>query len=85
MKHFNCPTQVKFYDAEINRWRGGIAYGDEIICGCCGGILSIDEVLADAEEAGISQGIESYDFWLPFSEEIIGDDFDEEVVNNENF
>ena len=85
MKYFDYPTQVKFYNAVNGYWFGGIAYKNEIICCCCGGIVSIDEVLADAEEAGISQGIKPYSFWVPISEEIIGDDFDEEVVNNENF
>jgi hypothetical protein len=32
---------------------GGIAYHDEIICGCCGAVLSIQEVIDDAVEAGI--------------------------------
>ncbi len=32
---------------------GGIAYKDEIICGCCGVVLSIDELIKDAEKAGV--------------------------------
>ena len=37
-KYYNKPTQVKFYDVDNDLWVGGIAYHDEIICGCCGGI-----------------------------------------------
>lgn len=64
-KFFEKPTQVKFLDRDNNIWVGGIAYHDEIICGCCGGILEIDE-FAEHE-------IVTYD-WMDISEEIIGED-----------
>lgn len=64
-KFFEKPTQVKFLDRDNNRWVGGIAYHDEIICGCCGGIFEIDE-FADHE-------IVTYD-WMNISDEIIGED-----------
>ena len=64
-KFFEKPTQVKFLDRDNNKWVGGIAYHDEIICGCCGGIFEIDE-FADHE-------IVTYD-WINISEEIIGED-----------
>lgn len=49
-KYFEIPTQVLFrQDEETMRengahWFAGIAYRDEIICGCCGGIVEIEEV-----------------------------------------
>lgn len=49
-QYFETPTQVLFkQDAETMRengaeWFAGIAYHDEIICGCCGGIVEIEEV-----------------------------------------
>ena len=49
-KYFETPTQVMFWqDAEIMRENNvdyfvGIAYHDEIICACCGGIVEISEV-----------------------------------------
>ena len=49
MKYYT-PTQVKFYDADSGRYIGGIAYDDYIICGCCGGIFEIAEVLGCAPE-----------------------------------
>lgn len=39
--YFEVPTQVKFWDG---RYIGGIAYRDEIICGCCGGIFRISDI-----------------------------------------
>lgn len=65
MKYFEKPTQVKFLDRDNNRWVGGIGYHDEIICGCCGGILETD-VFADYE-------VITYD-WMDISDEIIGED-----------
>lgn len=45
-KYFYFPTQVKFLDTfreERVFWHYGIAYHDEIICGCCGGIFNLNE------------------------------------------
>lgn len=42
-KYFDKPKQVKFEDEEGNLCYG-IAYHDEIICACCGGILDPEEV-----------------------------------------
>ena len=44
-------------------YNGGIAYCDQIICGCCGGIVDMDCVYF----------IRLYD-WLNISNEIVGDD-----------
>lgn len=43
MKNFDMPTQVKFIDPE-DEICYGIAYKNEIICACCGGIFRTDEV-----------------------------------------
>lgn len=48
-QYFETPTQVLFkQDKETMRengteWFAGIAYHDEIICGCCGGIVETSE------------------------------------------
>lgn len=60
---FDKPTQVKFYDGED--WNYGIAYHEIIICGCCGGIFEIDDVLASGHS------IEQLT-WIPLNEEIKG-------------
>lgn len=41
--YFGAPTQVSFYTYD-DGWCFGIAYRDEIICACCGGIFKIEEV-----------------------------------------
>lgn len=45
--YFEIPTQVMFYNEEA--WSFGIAYRDEIICGDCGGIHEIAEVIESAQ------------------------------------
>ena len=56
--------QVKFKDFE-GTICGGILIEDEeiIICGCCGGILEVEEV----------EIVEKYDYWVDLSSDIIGD------------
>ena len=44
IQSFESPTQVAFWSEEDERYIGGIGYGTEIICGCCGGIVEISEV-----------------------------------------
>ena len=46
--YFTSPTQVMFADPDNpGSYQLGIAYKDEIICGCCGGIFEIDEIEPD--------------------------------------
>lgn len=71
MARFEVPTQVKFYDADSGMFQGGIAYGDEIICGCCGGIFEVDEVIEGAKRAGVDLDIRIMS-WVDISEEILG-------------
>lgn len=40
---FEEPTQVQFLDDE-GTIQVGIAYGNKIICACCGGVFEMDEV-----------------------------------------
>ncbi len=47
---FNVPTQVAYYDIEEDNYIAGIAYGDKIICLCCGGVIDIPEFLSDVEK-----------------------------------
>ena len=69
-ERFDKPTQVQFCDAEGFK-HGGIAYGDEIICGCCGGIFTIEEVYEFALEFGIEEPIMPYHDWEPLERIII--------------
>lgn len=69
IKKYDIPTQVMFYDYCENDFAWGIAYGDEIICACCGGTFNIDEVLTEAHDRGISNPIQDHK-WVDFTEEI---------------
>ena len=48
--HFDVPTQVAFYDAENEIYNGGIAYGDTIICLCCGAAVDIEDYIDEMED-----------------------------------
>ena len=74
MPYFNRPTQVVFADPDnAGEWIVGIAYKDEIICACCGGIFDISDVVDMATEAGIKNPIYDYNEWADISDEIVGD------------
>lgn len=70
-KYFEVPTQVAFWDEDGSHYIGGIAYGTEIICGCCGGVVEIAEVYEFAPEDVTP--IVVYDDWEAFDDYIIGD------------
>lgn len=75
--YYGTPCQVKFVDCgdpDNITLCGGIAYHDFIICGCCGAILSIQEVIDDAVASGYhwDDAIIEMD-WIDISQEIVGD------------
>ena len=49
LREINQPTQVLFWDHTGDHYAGGILYGDVIICGCCGGIFDVDEIIEFAD------------------------------------
>lgn len=67
--YFEIPTQVAFW--EEDHYIGGIAYRDEIICGCCGGVISIEDVYTFAQE-GVVPVVE-YQNWEAINSYIIAD------------
>ena len=71
--YFESPTQVAFWDTDGDHYVGGIAYLDEVICGCCGGITSIEEIYEFAPEF-IKEPIVEYDTWVDLEEAICGDE-----------
>ena len=71
--YYNEPTQVKFWDTCGDRYLGGIAYQDKIICGCCGGAAYISEIYESAPDT-LEDPIVPYDDWVDISSEIRGDD-----------
>ena len=62
MKFFyEKPMQVKFKEKECD-WQAGIAYGDKIICCCCGALIKakdIEEIIPLT--------------WIDITESIIGE------------
>lgn len=82
-RKFDEPTQVAFWDSDGSHWCGGIAYGTEIICGCCGGLMDLDEIYEFAPE-GIDP-IKVYEDWVDINAEILGfDNLSEENLDEEN-
>lgn len=74
--YFEVPTQVKFWDYNGDHYTGGIAYRDEIICGCCGGIFDISEIYEFAPDTLDSDPIVAFDDWVDINYDIAGGDVD---------
>ena len=72
--YFERPTQVMFYDLDAEDYVGGIAYGSEIICGECGGIVDIDELIEDVREQAPEKDPIKRLSWVSISEEIMGEE-----------
>jgi hypothetical protein len=68
IRYFSRPTQVLFWDIDGYHYVYGIAYRDEIICGCCGGIMSIEEVYEFAPKT--IRPILVDDYWCPLDDDI---------------
>ena len=61
--------QIKFKDKENNEIHGGIMMNDgSILCGCCGGLITADEV----GENGTHEIIEVFNTWVNLDDEILG-------------
>lgn len=71
---FKAPKQVMFKDLDIREdYLGGIAYHDEVICGCCGDVFKIADLYEIAH--GEYEPIKVFRSWVNVSDEIIGDDY----------
>lgn len=62
MDFFEAPTQIKFLDEDENIL-GGIAYHDFIICGCCGGVFEVGDVVI----------VKAFEQWDDISSDILGE------------
>jgi hypothetical protein len=71
--YFEVPTQVEFWDFFNKTCLGGIAYRDEIICGCCGNIFDISEIYESAPDTFEEDPIVVIDSWVDISHDIRGD------------
>lgn len=77
--YYDVPTMVTFLDynyedvpIEEIPVLAGIAYKDEIICGCCGGIIEIKELKEWYARYGIKENFDELN-WINIVEEIAGD------------
>ena len=67
--YFDTPTQVRFYDD--GTYGTGISFGEVVICACCGGVMSLEEIYELADEDGV-QAIYEYKTWEDITESISG-------------
>lgn len=70
------PRQVMFYDGD--GMCPGIMLGDKIICGCCGGVCEVDQIIEYAKADGVV-AIRMFHFWVDISTEISGESGVEEL------
>ena len=82
---FEKPCQVVFADPDEKGWLCGIAYGEEIICGCCGSIFEIADIVEAAMERGCRQAIYPYDEWIDITEAIAGGELPEGLDKNDDY
>ena len=72
---FDEPTQVSVYggcEDEEFFFMTGIAFEDKFICACCGDVLEIDELYANADRDKYSgEVIISLGDWVDFSDYIL--------------
>ena len=71
--YFEVPTQVKFWDCFDEHYLGGIAYRNEIICGCCGGVFDISKIYESAPDTLDNDPIVVVKGWKGLSDKICGE------------
>ena len=69
-RYYETPTQVKWFDDLEDVWVGGIAFGNVIICGCCGNTIELDNFE--------KREVVEYEDWIDIEKEIRGEDCDYE-------
>lgn len=71
--YYKTPCQVRYYETEDGQYYGGIALQDFIICGHCGTVMPIDDIVKCAVRAGVDydDAIIELD-WMDMSNTIIG-------------
>lgn len=71
---FDNPTQVKVYDCiEDNEvcFFNAIGFENKVICACCGMILDIEDIYANADEDNyVGAVLIPFDEWVDFSDYI---------------
>ena len=73
--YYSHPVQVRYWDAGMKKFIGGVAYKDFIVCGCCGRTCSITDILWEAakyDNLDVDHAIIEMD-WIDINQEIIGE------------
>ena len=76
--YFRQPTQVMYFDyreEDEPRVLTGIAFRQEIICGCCGGVIDIDKLVEAGKREGHNKVVFPYNTWEDISEAIDGGEY----------
>ena len=76
--YFLQPTQVMYFDyREENEPRllTGIAFRQEIICGCCGDVIDINKLVKAGKREGHNKVVFPYNTWEDISEAIDGGEY----------
>ena len=84
--YFLKPTQVMYFDYREEgepRPQTGIAFRQEIICGCCGGVIDIDKLVEAGKREGQKKVIFPYDSWVDLSDEIYGGELPCGLIEND--
>ena len=76
--YFLKPAQVMYFDyreEDEPRVLTGIAFRQEIICGCCGGVIDIDKLVEAGKREGHNKVVFPYNTWEDISEAIDGGEY----------
>ena len=69
--YYGTPCQVRFYEKD-GTYCGGIAYHGYIICGYCGQVRLIEDIIKNATDAGIHWDNAIIELeWINISDSII--------------
>ena len=71
--YYTRPTQIKFFESGIHApigWYGGVAVADRVICGHCGNVFSIAELISLAPKQ-VEHPIQTFSSWFDISDDII--------------
>lgn len=72
--YYSHPVQIRFWEPCVKRYVGAIAYKDFVICGCCGSLIPIQDIIDTAKEfsnMNEDEAIVELD-WIDINQEIVG-------------
>lgn len=75
MKNFyDIPTQVMYWDGDEERYIGGIAYHDEVICATDGCVMEILDLIESVKDSRYNRfdAIYEYGNWEDFTAQLCG-------------